>query len=162
MKKPADSHLDFYTPETLKARGSVAYLMLRNKTIYQRLGDMKLEPLGVTAAQMGVLLMVSHGSESTISSLSMHLGVDPAATVRIVQKLEKNGLIKKVPSKKDGRVIELHLSAEGRKICKAIPPIWCELLNQSLAGFTAREFEQFKEFLLRVEKNNLLQLEGAI
>jgi DNA-binding MarR family transcriptional regulator len=162
MKKASPSTARFYTSENYRPEGSVAYLMLRNKSIYQRLGDMRLAELGITAAQMSVLMMISYGNKATISTISQALGVDPAATVRIVQKLEKMNLVSKVPSKNDGRVIQLLLTSAGKKKSKMIPLIWCELLNDSLAGFTATEFEQFKSFLMRVEKNNLLQLEGAV
>lgn len=151
-----------YKPDTLSPSGSVAYLMLRNKSLYQRLGDMKLEPLGITAAQMSVLMMISYSQESTISSLSQSLGIDPAAAVRLVQKLERMKLVSKASSRKDRRVVQLKLTPQGQKVRLAIPPLWCELLNDSLAGFTREEFEQFKQFLLRVEKNNLMILEGAV
>ena len=150
-----------YQPESLSPSGSVAYLMLRNKVLYQRLGDMKLQPLGITAAQMSVLMMLSYKKESTISSLSQDLGVDPAAAVRIVQKLERMKFVKKVLSKQDRRVVQLTLTSQGNRVRDSIPPLWCELLNDSLAGFTREEFEQLKQFLLRVEKNNLLMLESA-
>lgn len=150
-----------YKSDTLSPNGSVAYLMLRNKSLYQRLGDLKLEPLGITAAQMSVLMMISYGEESTISSLSLSLGIDPAAAVRLVQKLERMNLVNKVVSKKDRRVVQLKLTPQGQRIRAAIPPLWCELLNDSLKGFTREEFEQFKKYLHRVEKNNLMMLEGA-
>ena len=140
----------------------MAYLMLRNKSSYQRLGDLKLADLGITAAQMSVLLLISHTELATISSVSQSLGVNAAATVRVVQKLEKMKLIQKAPSKKDGRVIGLSLTVAGKKTAKAIPPLWCGLLNQSLSGFTEKEFEQLRNFLLRIEKNNLQQLEVSV
>ena len=149
----------FYTPDNYSPQGSVAYLMLRNKSCYQRLGDLKLADLGITAAQMSVLLLISHTELATISSLSQSLGVNAAATVRVVQKLEKMQLLQKAPSKKDGRVIGLSLTAAGKKTAKSIPPLWCDLLNQSLHGFTKKEFDQLRDFLLRIEKNNLRQLE---
>jgi DNA-binding MarR family transcriptional regulator len=149
----------FYTPDNYSPQGSVAFLMLRNKSNYQRLGDLKLADLGITAAQMSVLLLVSHAEHATISSLTQCLGVNAAATVRVVQKLEKMGLIQKAPSKKDRRVIGLSLTTAGKKTAKLIPPLWCDLLNQSLSGFTKKEFEQLREYLLRIEKNTSRQLE---
>lgn len=160
MNKQASSPV-FYTPKNYSPLASVAYLILRAKSAYQRAGDLKLERLGITAAQMSVLMIISHGNQSSITSVSHALGVDPAATVRIVQKLEQMKLIQKIPSANDRRVIELSLSPDGLKMCKSISPIWCDLLNQSLTGFNAKEFEQFREFLLRVEKNNLMLVEGV-
>ena len=159
MKNTSPSPSSFYTPDNYHPQRSVAYLMLRNKSSYQRLGDLRLADLGITAAQMSVLLLVSHSEAATISSLSQALGVNAAATVRVVQKLEKMKLIQKVPSKKDGRVIGLSLTAAGKKAAISIPPLWCNLLNQSLNGFTQKEFDQLRDFLLRIEKNNLQQLE---
>ena len=162
MKTANASNLKFYTPESYQPQMSVAYLMLRNKSIYQRVGDVKLAELGVTAAHMSVMVIISHAEFSTISSVSQALGVDPAAIVRVVQKLVSMKLIRKEQSKKDGRVIGLSLTADGIKITKLIAPVWCDLLNQSLSGFTKKEFEQLKDFLFRIEKNNLLQLEDAL
>ena len=95
MKNTSPSPSSFYTPDNYRPQGSVAYLMLRNKSSYQRLGDLRLADLGITAAQMSVLLLVSHSEAATISSLSQALGVNAAATVRVVQKLEKMKLIQK-------------------------------------------------------------------
>ena len=159
MKNTSPSITPFYTPENYRPQGSVAYLTLRNKSSYQRLGDLRLADLGITAAQMSVLVLISHTEASTISAISQSLGVNAAATVRVVQKLEKMKLVKKAPSKKDRRVIGLSLTAAGKQIVISIPPLWCELLNQSLKGFTEKEFEQLRDFLLRIEKNNLQQLE---
>lgn len=159
--KTTSKALAFYTPDNYHPRASVAYLILRNKSAYRRLGDLRLAELGITAAQMSVLIMVSCAEVATISSISQALGVDPAATVRVVQKLEQMNFVKKSPSKKDGRVIQLSLTSQGKKIAKSIPPLWCELLNQSLAGFTVKELEQLKDFLVRIEHNNLSIIEGS-
>lgn len=158
MKTTISSPIKFYNPDSYHPQVSVAYLILRNKSIYQRVGDQKLAKLGVTAAHMSVMVIISHAQASTISSISQALGVDPAAIVRVVQKLVSMKLVRKDPSNKDGRVISLSLTAGGKKIVKSIAPLWCDLLNKSLTGFTAKEFEQLKDFLVRIEKNNLLQL----
>jgi MarR family transcriptional regulator, multiple antibiotic resistance protein MarR len=148
----------FYKPENYSPQGSLVYLMLRNKSIYQRLADIQLSDLGITAAQMSVLMMVAHNEESTISSISNLLGINAAATVRMIHKLESMELIKKLQSDADKRVFHLSLTQTGSKLAKRIPERLCGLLNRSLAGFTLAEFDQFKDFLLRIEKNNALQL----
>ena len=92
MKNTSPSPSSFYTPDNYRPQGSVAYLMLRNKSSYQRLGDLRLADLGITAAQMSVLLLVSHSEAATISSLSQALGVNAAATVRVVLRHEDGDL----------------------------------------------------------------------
>jgi MarR family transcriptional regulator, multiple antibiotic resistance protein MarR len=161
MKKTTFPTTHFYTPETYTPQGSLVYLMVRNKSIYQRLADMRLADLGITASQMSVLMMVGHGEKATISSISQLWGINAAATVRIVQKLEEMQLIKKLPSNKDGRVTHLSLTTTGKRLIKYIPDRLCDLLNHSLMGFTLKEFEQLKSFLLRIEANNLQQLKEA-
>ena len=147
-----------YKPDSYTPNGSLVYLMLRNKSIYQRIADISLSDLGVTAAQMSVLMMVAHNEEPTISSISQLLGIHAAATVRMIHKLESMELIKKIQSDSDKRVFHLSLTQSGSKLAKRIPERLCGLLNRSLVGFTHAEFYQFKDFLLRIEKNNALQL----
>jgi DNA-binding MarR family transcriptional regulator len=156
------SPVQFYSVNNYTPQASVAYLMIRNKSIYQRVADMKLAHLGITSSQMGVLMMIAHNENATISLISQLLGSDAAAIVRIVHKLEDQLLIQKVSSKTDRRVTHLLLTAEGKRLMKQVPIILSELLNHSLAGFTVQEFEQFKDFLSRVEKNNLHQLKDAL
>ncbi len=161
MKITPQPTTKFYTPDSYRLEGSVVYLMVRNKSIYQRLADAKLVDLGITASQMSVLMMVAHTEDATISSISNLLGNNAAATVRMIHKLESMDFIKKMPSQKDGRVIHLSLTLAGKKLVKLIPFRLCDLLNQSLAGFSPKEFEQLKDFMLRIEKNNLASLDQA-
>lgn len=158
MRKTSLSFPEFYSPKDYTPQDSLAYLMIRNKSIYQRLADMRLADLGITASQMSVLMMVGYGEEATISSISQLWGINAAATVRMVQKLEAMHLLKKLPSDTDGRVTHLALTAAGKRLIKHIPDRLCDLLNRSLMGFTEKEFEQLKSFLLRIESNNLHQL----
>ena len=161
MKIPPHPTSTFSPPDSYRLEGSVVYLMVRNKSIYQRLADAKLVDLGITASQMSVLMMVAHTEDATISSISHLLGNNAAATVRMIHKLESMDFIKKMPSQKDGRVIHLSLTLAGKKLVKLIPFRLCDLLNQSLAGFSPKEFEQLKDFMLRIEKNNLASLDQA-
>jgi len=162
MKTPTPSTPEFYKPDHYSPQSSLVYLMVRNKLIYQRLADIRLADLGITAAQMSVLMMIAYHEAATISSVSQLLGSNAAATVRMVQKLESMNLVKKLPSQEDGRVTYLSLTADGKRLFKLIPGRLCSLLNQSLVGFTPHEFEQLKSFLLRIEKNNLQQLEEVL
>jgi DNA-binding MarR family transcriptional regulator len=161
MKKITVPTTEFYTPETYTPQGSLVYLMARNKSIYQRLADMRLADLGITASQMSILMMIGHGEKATISSISQIWGINAAATVRMTQKLETMQLIKKLPSNKDGRVTHLSLTTTGRRLIKSIPDRLCDLLNHSLMGFTLKEFDQLKSYLLRIEANNLQQLRDS-
>ncbi len=161
MKKSNNHRFEFYTPESYTPQGSLVYLMIRNKSIYQRLADMRLADLNITASQMSVLMMIAHGEKATISSISQLWGINAAATVRMVQKLETMQLIKKLPSNKDGRVTHLSLTTTGKRLIKRIPARLCDLLNHSLMGFTLKEFDQLKRYLLRIEANNLQQLRDS-
>jgi DNA-binding MarR family transcriptional regulator len=150
----------FYEPKSYHPRESIAYLILRNKSIFQRLADIKLAKLGITASQMGVLMMIDYADSATVSLVTQLLGHTPAATVRMVQKLEDLGYVAKLPDGNDGRKSKLSLTKSGKKLKEAIPAHLCEFLNDSLAGFSNQEFKQFKDYLLRIEKNNLQQLES--
>ena len=161
MKKINFPTTEFYTPEAYTPQGSLVYLMVRNKSLYQRLADMRLADLGITASQVGILMMVGHGEKATISSISQIWGINAAATVRMVQKLETMELIKKLPSNKDGRVTHLSLTTTGKRLIKRIPARLCDLLNHSLMDFTLKEFDQLKRYLLRIEANNLQQLRDS-
>jgi MarR family transcriptional regulator, multiple antibiotic resistance protein MarR len=89
---------------------SVVYLMVRNKIIYQRLVDAKFSDMGITSSQMNVLMTIADYKKTTASNISKILGVNPAATVRTIHKLESMNLIVKLKSMDDRRIIYLSLT----------------------------------------------------
>jgi DNA-binding MarR family transcriptional regulator len=143
----------FYTPDSYQPDESAAYLMRRILTLIAGEVDEALEPRGLTSAQWVPLLKLHMGDASTVAELARECQLDPGATTRLLDRLEAKGLVARVRSLQDRRVVNLELTPEGREAAKEIPDVLCKVQNDFLQGFSVQEWQQLKELLRRVLAN---------
>jgi DNA-binding MarR family transcriptional regulator len=84
-----------------------------HQAMEQRLASYDAE---VSRLQFGIMMMLSHHEDQTITELSRTLGVDPSTLVPSVDALERKGLVVRGRDPKDRRRIPLTLTAEGREM----------------------------------------------
>ena len=129
----------YYRTETFKARKSVGYLIrrLNNLTIphaQARFADQEL-----TFTHWIALMSLRDDISRSCSDIARHLGHDTGATTRLIDQLERRGLIVRRRDTADRRVVNLSLTAAGHAVATALMPRTVEFWNDMLAEFTAAE-----------------------
>ena len=145
----------FYKPEDYHPDDSVAYLMRRVLDSLKTEVDHELEPQGLTHAQWVPLYKLFLGHASTAAELSTVCMLDAGAMTRTLDRLEAKGLIRRIRSAEDRRVVKLELTDEGRATTDHIPAVLCKVLNAHLKGFTVEEWQLLKTLLHRMLDNAL-------
>jgi DNA-binding MarR family transcriptional regulator len=102
--------------------------------------DVALSGTGVTSSQVGVLLLLSRDRAHTSGGLSRLLGIDSGFITRMLDRLERRGLVRRTRNSADRRVVSLTLTEAGRDVATRIAEIAPAMLNRRLAGFTPLEF----------------------
>jgi len=77
-----------------------------------------LESIDIRPAQYSVLVVIGANPGLSQSDLADTLGVERARLVRLLDLLEKRGLMRRLPSPRDRRSHALQLTSEGQKILK--------------------------------------------
>ena len=145
----------FYRPENYQPDESAVYLMRRILTCVTGQVDTVLEPTGLTHAQWVPLFKLYMGNASTVAELARECELDAGATTRLLDRLEAKGLVSRVRSSADRRVVNLELTPAGRDAAKQIPEVLCKVQNAFLQGFSVEEWQQLKDLLRRVLANGL-------
>jgi MarR family transcriptional regulator for hemolysin len=96
--------------------------------------DRRLRPTGFSHSRWLLLLHLSRHDGCTHRELAQHMGIEAATLVRLVDRMEQEGLLKRCGSETDRRVKHLHLSAAGKKVVKLIRDHAAELRKEILAG----------------------------
>jgi DNA-binding MarR family transcriptional regulator len=117
--------------------------------------DQALEPRGLTSAQWVPLFKLHLGHACTVAELARECQLDAGAMTRLLDRLEGKGLIARVRSSEDRRVVNLELTDEGREAAREIPDVLCKVQNAFLQGLSVAEWEQLKDLLARVLANGL-------
>lgn len=146
---------DFYVPESYQPEESVGYLMRRILNTVATEIEREMAPNGLTNAQWIPLFKLFMGSASTVAELARECQLDAGAMTRLLDRLEAKGLLKRVRSSEDRRVVNLELTAEGRAAAQQIPGALCRVQNAHMKGFSHAEWETLKSLLRRILANAL-------
>lgn len=96
--------------------------------------DRRLRPTGFSHSRWLLLLHLSRHDGCTHRELAQHMGIEAATLVRLVDRMEKEGLLKRCGSETDRRVKHLYLSVAGKKAVELIRDHAAELRKEILAG----------------------------
>lgn len=143
----------FYRPETYVPEASVAYPMREALSAMRAEVERRLEPSGLTNAQWVPLLMLHMGRASMVAELARACRLDAGGMTRLLDRLEAKGLVRRVRSSADRRVVNLELTDEGRTAAAGIPEILCGVQNAALRGFSEREWQVLRQLLGRMLAN---------
>lgn len=100
---------------------------------------------GLAESDAAALSALHHFLDSpSVDLLAQALGLTSSGTVRLVDRLEGAGLVRRATSG-DGRVTSVALTAAGRRRAAAVTRSRTELMERALAGLTASDRRQFGE-----------------
>ena len=152
----------FYRPENYQPDESVGYLIRRIMNTVALEIDREMGPKGLTNAQWIPLFKLSIGSASTVAELARECQLDAGAMTRLLDRLETKGLLRRVRTSEDRRVVNLQLTDEGRSAARQIPGVLCRVQNAHMRGFSHAEWETLKSLLRRILDNALaIQASGG-
>lgn len=115
--------------------------------------ERRARPHGVTRAQWRVLVWLAARPELRQSQLAGLLEVTPIAVARLVDRMEAEGLLERLPDPADRRAWRLRLTARARARMQTMQDIAGEVRAVALAGFTAKEQEFLLDALRRIRGN---------
>jgi DNA-binding MarR family transcriptional regulator len=142
-----------YDIETFRpSQGIGAHIGRARRAIVEAINQ-KLAPLDISHAQWIVVLMLGDGTACTAAELCKILIYDPGAMTRLIDRLEKKGVLRRVRVKTDRRAVRLELTADGKKLYPKIVAALVEVFNRLLHGFGKSEARQLEELLKRMLAN---------
>ncbi|AXB44588.1 MarR family winged helix-turn-helix transcriptional regulator [Amycolatopsis albispora] len=127
--------------------------IMRVQQIIQSAVDGALKPHGLTFARYEALVLLTFAKRSSLPMRVMgeRLQLHPTSVTNIVDRLEKDGLVKRVPHPTDRRTTLVEITDEGRtrreQATEAVTAI-----GFGLNGLTDRQTQQLIELLTKVRK----------
>ncbi len=142
-----------YDIETFRpSQGVGAYIGRARRTIVEAI-DQELAPLDISHAQWIVVMLLGDGAACTAAELCKVLIYDPGAMTRLLDRLEKKGVLRRVRTRGDRRTVRLELTADGAKLYPRILEALVQVFNRLLRGFSRSEVRQLEDLLKRMVAN---------
>lgn len=115
--------------------------------VIKRNGRKILTNYTITSPQFTALQCVIEEGDLTIGELSSKIGLAFSTTTDIVDRMEKNELVKRVRDEKDRRVVRIHALEKGKTIIKEVIHKRQKYLSEVLNGFTKEQTDTLNELL---------------
>lgn len=128
----------------------MGYLLRRVYTIMHERLEAAFASQHFTLMQWIVLIYLRDGLARTASDIAREFRHDSGALTRVIDQLERRGLLTRHRSTTDRRVVELELTARGHRTIEELLPVLAGQLNEALAPFTRAEFEQMRDLMERL------------
>jgi DNA-binding MarR family transcriptional regulator len=113
----------------------------------------EVRPLGATLQMLRVLAALREHDGRRMSDLSETTSIEVSTLTRLVDNMEKKGLVARRRDAGDARVVALHVTPAGRRLTQRIIPIAERYERVALASFTAAEADTLKAALRRLYSN---------
>jgi len=129
---------------------SLGYLVNYLAKLFSQIHAACLASHGISIGQWGVLMFLWVQDGQTQRELSRQVAVDDASMVHSIDRMERDGLVRRVRNEHDRRQINIFLTEKGRALRDQLIP--CALAGNAVAtqGFTEAEQHQVSALLHRM------------
>jgi MarR family 2-MHQ and catechol resistance regulon transcriptional repressor len=107
----------------------------------------------MTASQFGVLDALYHLGSHTQRDLGSHILKSGGNITMVVDNLEKSGLVRRERSQKDRRMVNVHITEQGRKRFRRILPRVLHFIEDEMSGLSQRELRELGRLCVRIGSN---------
>lgn len=121
--------------------------------LWVRMFEQRLPQLGMTFTQCKVLVFLSRNEGTTQAKLAEASDTEPMTLVRVLDRMQRDGLIERRPDPADRRAHRLHLKPASSPILAEILRIGEKARSEALAGLSSDEREQMMTMLEHVRAN---------
>lgn len=136
-----------YDVKTFTSSGSVGYLLKLSHSLMHDAMAAAFAGHDISFVQWVALMKLHQGAALTASDLCREMRHDNGALTRMLDQLEERGYVERERSHEDRRVVELQLSAAGRRKIAELLPLAVDRLNSALAEFSKAEFAELTRLL---------------
>ena len=105
---------------------------------------------GLGLAEARCLTVIGEFSPLSVNDLAQRANLSKAPASRAAQTLVERALVRKLPSRTDGRGVVLTLTAEGERVCRRLMALVAQRNAAMLAVLSERERAQFDRLLDRL------------
>jgi DNA-binding MarR family transcriptional regulator len=115
--------------------------------------DADLEPFGLTGVQMGLLVRLNRSDGLVQADLGRRMAIEPATLTGIVQRLEREGWLRRSCDSENRRLQRVWLTEKARETIPALLREQTRHRRRALNGLTSAEIAQLEQLLDRIEVN---------
>lgn len=142
----------FYDIDSFDGCKSIGYLIRRCHAKMMPQVEAQFADAELTFSQWVVLMSLRDKAADTCADIARNMNHDTGAVTRLIDQLEKRGLVARARSTADRRVVHLKLLPAGKAMAKALTPRIVDFWNRVLADFSTADAANLLDLLTRLDR----------
>ncbi len=139
--------------ETFDIKSSWGYLIHDVAKLLKRRMEDEAKDHGITLPQWRTLAQISLGNDSRQTTLAAAIDADPMTMSGILDRLEKRGLITRIPDPTDSRAKLAAVTPEGQAVVDNARDVGRGVLASAMNGLSVEDQATLKTLLTKVRDN---------
>ena len=131
----------------------IGFQVLQVHKAHRQRAEAALNKLGIHTGQEMVLLQLWIEEGIPQSQLAASMEVEPPTATKMLQRMERAGLIERRADPEDARVSRVYLTARSRALEQPVLSVWKQLEAQTVAGLSLTEQILLHRLLIQVLTN---------
>jgi len=120
---------------------------------FVRLADSELRDLGFAMSQLPVLIALKKGDALTQAELARIAKVEQPSMAQLLNRMERDGLVKRSPDPDDKRIRVISLTAQANRLLPKARDLMDALNVEALRGFSAVDVQTLDVLISRIASN---------
>lgn len=108
-------------------------------------------PYGITPTQSFVLFDLIRNDGSSVKDIAARIQLDSPAVTGVIDRLVKEGLVRRQEDPSDRRSLQIYLTSRGRELARQLLPLAQEFNRSLQTGLNPEERQLFDQVLTRLE-----------
>lgn len=139
----------------MKRQSQAGFLMAKIHQLAGRIFTKKLKDynIEINPAQGRIMFVLWRNDNISINELAKHTSLGKSTLTSMLDRLEKSGYIRRIPSKEDRRKIMIERTEKDKSFQKLYVDISKDMSSLYFKGFSKEEIRQFEDYLTRIFNN---------
>jgi len=133
-----------------KIADSPFYLIVRTARRYEMDMEEALRRIDMDVPSWRAIMLVHEQNPSSVSEIADRAVTRLSTMTRVIQRLEKRGLVKLDTRAADARVTEVFITPHGEKVVEQVRAVASRIYQSTFKDLSAAEVETLNSLLLRV------------
>lgn len=131
----------------------IGFQVLQIHKAHRQRAEAALNKLGIHTGQEMILFQLWIEEGIPQSQLAASMEVEPPTATKMLQRMERAGLIERRTDPEDARVSRVYLTARGRALEQPVLNVWKQLEAQTVADLSLTEQALLHRLLMQVLTN---------
>ena len=150
-----------FSPDTKTEVDAIVETIIYLYTESRRLTKGMAAQFGLTGPQLTVIKLLEELGDLSLSSLSERIRAQNSTVTGIIDRMEREGLVKRERSTADRRMVFIRLTDKGRELARGIEVEPLEIFRHALASLPEGDVGELLRILMKLHKNVLSRVEGG-